>query len=263
MSGFIRTYPYLMASLMFLAAGVVAVAASGGARRRAVLLSGLLMMPFSFSSLVFEPSYWQPKRLVGSLVGIEDAALTFGCGALAWFVAAAAQRRSLIVALVPRQVLGRYLAGAAAGLALGPLCRLAGLGPMTTIIASFIVFGAGLLCIGGRRWPLAVAGALGFTPLYFALMKVAFVIDPEIIELWNADVLWGPKLLGVPVDEIAGAVVAELDVEALVAGAAGFGFAGPLFFGYAIGARLPVASVPPRTGGAFEAGRAPGGETSC
>jgi len=118
----------------------------------------------------------------------------------------------------------RYLLGTLGGLSIGGICRLCGVSPMTTIVLSSVLLALGISWLGGGHWPLGVAGLGGFTILYFAVLKAVFTLDPGAANQWNTAVLWGPRVLGVPLDEIAGA--------------AAFGFAWPVFAAYLFDARL-------------------------
>ena len=72
-------YPYLLSSMaLFCVAGGL-LALSPRCRNRA-LLSGLMSMPTSLMSFVFVPEYWQPTRLFGSELGVEDLLFSFATG---------------------------------------------------------------------------------------------------------------------------------------------------------------------------------------
>jgi len=134
----------------------------------------------------------------------------------------------------------RYLLGTVGGLAIAVTGRLSGASSLTATVITFVLFGLSMLRLGGGLWQLGVAGLGGFTAIYFALTKVLFILSPGYINQWNAAGLWGPRVVGVPLDEIAAA--------------AAFGLAWPLFAAYIFDTRLEATAIE----GPNHGGRRPG-----
>jgi hypothetical protein len=104
---------------------------------------------------------------------------------------------------------------------------------MTATILAFTVLTVVILWRRRDLWPLAVTGALGYTLVYVAVLKLWYELVPGFGAQWNAVALWGPMVFGVPLDEVAWA--------------AAFGLAWPTFAAYLFDARLrPAPSSPAR-----------------
>jgi hypothetical protein len=202
-----------------------------------MILSGLLMGPFSLHTLLLEPQYWHPTRVAIFPIGPEDILIAFASGGSVWLISTWLVRENLAVNLNPPRMARRYLMGTLGGAAIGVICWICGASPLTATVITFPLFGLSMLWLGGRLWQLAVAGLGGFTAIYFALIKVLFMLSPGFVNAWNVAGLWGPRVLGVPLDEIVAA--------------AGFGMAWPLFAAHLFDARLevPTTAGPNRRGG--------------
>ena len=224
-----RTYPYLLWSLMLMVVCLLGLSVCPRQQRWPVILSGLLMVPFSVPLMLIEPEYWHPTRVAVFLTGPEDILFTFACGGIVWLMSIWLVRDRLAVNLNAARMARRYLLGTLGGLAIGGACRLAGAGPMTSLVMSFVSFALCVFWLGGRLWPLAVTGLGGFTILYFAVLKAVLTLSSGFINQWNTATLWGPRVLGVPLDEVAGA--------------AAFGLAWPLFAAYLFDARLEALEI--------------------
>jgi hypothetical protein len=228
---FIHTYPYLMLSLTMLGAFLGALVFVPRRFRSTMLLSGALAAPFALSSPLFVPYYWTPTRVAVALTGFEDIAFTFSGAGLAWVGAVWPVRHRL--AFHPRleHIWWRYLAGACFGLAIGGLCRRLGGTPMDATILAF--GGLSAIIVWRRRelWPLALAGAPGYAFVYVPALKFWHVLVPSFGSQWNPEGLWGPSVIGLPLDELAWA--------------AAFGLAWPTFAAYLLDARLRPAPFSP------------------
>jgi len=232
----VLAHPYLVGSLIMLAVFLLGLKVCPRQQRWPMILSGLLMAPFSLPLLWFEPEYWHPTRVALFPIGPEDILFTFACGGVVWLISIWPVRDRFAVNLNPGRMARRYLLGTLGGLAMGGVCRLCGAGPMTAIVLSSALLALCIFWLGGRLWQLAVAGLSGFTILYFAGLKALFMLSPGSVNQWNAAGLWGPQVLGVPLDEIAGAAV--------------FGIAWPLLAAYLFDARLEArATEGPNHGG--------------
>lgn len=187
-------------------------------------LSGLLMLPFAYTSVLIEPTYWLPVRLAVFLTGPEDFIIAFACGGTSLLISIWFLQDRLIFTLDPARMARRYIIGTFSGLTIGGLFRLLGIGPLAAMVMAFVCFGLVVFWLGRRLWQVALAGLIGFTCLYFGVVKTMFILYPDFIQQWNTPNLWGPQIFGVPLDELTGA--------------AGYAAAWPLFIAYVFDARL-------------------------
>lgn len=225
----VHTYPYLVASLVMLAVCLLGLPVCCRKQRLPMILSALLATPCSVHTLALEPRYWHPTRVVFSRFGPEDLLIAFGCGGTVWLISTWLVRDRLTVHLDPRKMAWRYLLVALGVLVVGGICWLLGTRPMTAMIAAFALVVLWILLLESGFWPLALAGLAGFTLLYIAVTKPVITLSPEFASQWNAAGLWGPRFLGIPVDEIAAA--------------AGYGMAWPLFAAFLFDARLRAVAI--------------------
>lgn len=219
-------YPYLGTSLLWLLFCLAAVAVSGGARRMA-FLSAVLSMPSALASVVVVPDYWRPVRVAVFLAGPEDALFSFASGGIAWAVATARLPRPLESTLVPRQALARYFRHMALGSALTLLLLGAGLPVMPAIIVASVAVAAVVAARRPELWPLAAAGAGGFTVAYLAALLTVFALWPGFAGQWDGASLSGLRLLGIPLEELGWALAYGAAWPLLVADACQLRVAGP------------------------------------
>jgi hypothetical protein len=52
-------------------------------------------------------------------------------------------------------------------------------------------------------WPLSAAGAVGFTAYYAVIVVALAVVLPGLQLHWTRENLWGPRVFGVPLEEVA------------------------------------------------------------
>lgn len=221
---FIHAYPYLMLSLTMLLAFFVALLFCPREFRSLMVLSGTLAAPFALTSVLVVPEYWNPSRLAVLLAGPEDIVFAFASAGLAWLASVWSLRHRVTFQPRPGRMWWRYVGGAIGGLAVGDLCWQLGGGP---IMATITAFGALIAVILWRRrefWPLVLAGVVGYALVYVIALKLWYVLVPGFGAQWNVHALWGPMVLGVPLDEVVWA--------------AAFGAAWPLFVAYLFDARL-------------------------
>lgn len=219
----LSAYPYLALSLALLIIFVAGLIVFQG-QRRLMLLSGLLSSPYALASISFVPEYWNPVRVANFLTGPEDIIFSFANGGIVWLLSIWLVQRRITLSLQTGRLLRRYIACTSSGVAFILVCRFSGLGVMTSVMVSVVVLGVLLLWRRGELWPLPVAGAIGFTLLYLVLAGAVSVIWPDFLLQWNADNLWGPSLLRLPLEEVVWAF--------------GYGAVWPLLMAYVFDARL-------------------------
>ena len=234
MGRFIHTYPYLMLSLTLLGVLLAALAATPRRLRSTTLLGAALAAPFALTSPLVVPSYWNPTRVAVFVAGPEDVVFSSASASLAWLASVWWLRRRLTFEPRVDRIWWRYLAGACCGLAVGDSTWRLGAGPITATILAFGVLTALILWRRPGIWPLALAGPLGYALVYAAALKAWHLVVPSFGAQWNSEALWGPTLLGVPLDEVVWA--------------AAFGLAWPVFAAYLFDARLEPAPTTNRRG---------------
>jgi hypothetical protein len=224
-------YPYLLLSMVLAAMAVGLVALLPRSRTRAVY-SGLMSMPSSLLSFAFVPEYWRPSRLVDFELGAEDLVFSFATGVIVWVIAEEGCGGRFVFDRLRVSGMLRHLTCAGIFMAVFlPVWWLGG-GPMDATLAGGATVGLRLLWPCRRLWRLALTAGVGFSLLYFLVLKAVSVTDPEFFLVsWNLDALWGWQLVGIPAEEMAWA--------------AAFGALWPLTVAYAFGARQE-GSVPQR-----------------
>jgi hypothetical protein len=210
---------YLSASLgllaLYLAAWLLWPRGRGGS-----LASAVLMTPFALLGGLFIPAYWQPDHVGTFLpgVGAEDFVFCFACGGLSWMAAGGAVR---VGRPPPGPFLARaglLLAAAAGGVAL--LRLVPGCGVMASFLVGFSACGGWLTWRLGRVGAAARAAA-GFTAAYVLVAALVMRARPESAGFWVEPALLGPRVLGLPVEELAWAY--------------GYGGAWPVLVEYCLG----------------------------
>src|SRR5262249_30244187 len=130
--------------------------------RSGSLLSAVLLTPFALLGAAFVPEYWQPDHVVTVVrgVGPEDFLFCFGCGGLAWMLAAAGGGVRLRGCVPSRGCALRFGAWSGGALGLALLAWSAGCGIMAAVVLGFS--GCGLWMVWGPWLRLGVPGAVGF-----------------------------------------------------------------------------------------------------
>jgi hypothetical protein len=185
---------------------------------RLVWLGGLASMPCFIFLIFFENEYWNPVRIGGWILGIEDMLISYSVGAMVWLALLLFKNQKVIFENPDRQTHKRYLVLAAFSVGSFLIFILIGLAKMTSIIMSYSIIG---LLLFFRKKPLqklAVRGIWRFPLFYLFLVKLFFVLWPDFVFQWNLTSFWGTPILGIPLGEYTWAL--------------SFGFYWPLFVGY-------------------------------
>jgi hypothetical protein len=205
---FATRYAYLACSLAY--AILVVVLARCTVSRvhfRLTILSGLASVP-AFVFLIFlEGHYWNPVRVGGLALGIEDAVISFAVAAMTWYGVALVGGRRLSAPISVRASVRRYVL-AAIGCDITFLAAVwSGIDPMTALLLTCALAAAVLWARRQRNWPLGASGMALFPLTWFAVVKASFWLLPDFVFQWNLAGIWGTPVLGVPSGEIAWSVV--------------------------------------------------------
>ena len=202
MADFLAVHSYLSSNLLGVAVLLLAMLAAGH-HRKAVLAAGSIQSlhaPFAF---LFDNVYWSPQRLGRLTIGIEDMLLSLSLGAGVWFAAVILWRDHIVYRATLREALLRV--GVIAIVPILPVValRTAGLSMMETNIVTMVGMAAGLALLRPDLLRLAAAALLIYTPYYVLFLYLCGWLFPEFFAIWNGPELWGARLLGLPLDEVA------------------------------------------------------------
>ncbi|MBL8838117.1 MAG: hypothetical protein JNL66_17840 [Alphaproteobacteria bacterium] len=197
--------PYLVGNLIALPMLALAWLAAGP-QRRAMVASGAFCAPLGALSIVMG-DYWSPQRVGGLALGLEDFLFSFQAGASAWFWGSLVVRRSLVVTIALRAMIGRLLGVAIASAAILSILWAAGMsGPAAVFVLSLVIVGA-VLAWRPRLWGVAAATALLFSGTYVLLLWGLFALLPELSSQWPSGAVWATPVFGLPVGEYIWALV--------------------------------------------------------
>jgi hypothetical protein len=199
---------YLWASLIGIAVLLI-VALPFPEARRIAWFSGLMSAPTGVFAPTFT-AYWNPVRLGGGALGIEDFLFCFGSGFNLWLLVAPlpALRRARAV-WDRRQILRRFWPFVLIGWGVYLPLWAGGFNPMTGLIAGLATAGGYALWACPGLWRIAVPGAILYPVLYALVLQAGFAAWPDLRAIWNGGHAWGrPFLLGTPLGELAWAVTA-------------------------------------------------------
>jgi len=172
-------------------------------RRSAAMLSGMFQAPLGLLSPAFTPEYWEPVRLVGARIGIEDILFSFACGGLTWLLASrptGTGRLDLQVDL--RFMLRGFLGFFIPGLIAGAIVRTWGLPIMDAAFVVSLVAGGYLAWRQRRFLRLSWIGGLSFGLLYAGILKLSFLAWPAFPAQWHRSNIWPLDVAGIPLQEI-------------------------------------------------------------
>jgi len=202
---FIQGHPYFFSGLLGLALALAGYSVAGN-QRGAMLVAGLSLIPLAPLAALYEASYWSPVRLGGWRVGIEDVIFVFHSGAQVWLLSVWASRHRVRVNPRAAQFVRRYLGLGSLSVVLLLLCRYSGLDTTTSSLVGLAIAGLTALFLRPQLWPLAPAGAAGYTVFYVAFLNFSFWVWPDLVSYWNPANPWSRLVLGIPLGELAYAV---------------------------------------------------------
>lgn len=202
MAGVLAQHPYLAVNLVGTAVALLAVALAGR-HRGTVLLAGAIETLHAPLTPLFDGVYWSPQRLGGLAMGIEDVLVCFSLGAGAWFCAVLPWQHRLEVTLAWAPALRRLLWIALLPALPAAVLFAAGATVMESLMLATVVTAAALLARRPALWRLPAAALALYVPYYSAFLIASAALVPGFAAMWDGPELWGPRLLGVPVDELA------------------------------------------------------------
>lgn len=213
MAGFARDvliffdhHPYLLAALLGLTPVVLAIALLPRLRGT-IVLAGFVETLHSPFVVHFEDVYWRPHRLGGGSWGLEDVLVSFELGAGVWAAAAALAGRRLNIRIAPWQLIRRLVAVALLGAAAALAVSMLGARVMDTLIVVMAMAALTLAWLQPGLWRLSVL-ALAVYPAYYCLVLwLAISLAPGLEQVWSGPELRGPRIAGLPLEEIAFAAV--------------------------------------------------------
>lgn len=219
MVGWIYHYPYFFANILLLIiVMLIGKIFLNQHQFKLVFLGGMANTPCFLFLVFLEGEYWNPVRLGGWKLGIEDALISFIVGALVWLSILISKNQKIFYINPDLQTHKRYglLAGFSVGFFL--IFIFAGFQKMTSLILSISIIGLFLFFRQKKLRVLAVKGIWKFPVFYLILVKFLFFLWPGFLFQWNLSSLWGTPILGIPLGEYTWALA--------------FGFYWPLFVGY-------------------------------
>jgi len=185
-------------------------------QRRFMILSGIFSVPFALFSVVFIPEYWNPEKIGGLIIGIEDILFSYATGCIVWIIASLISKLNFNFNFRLSSVLKRYFLVTCSGIFLGLLLWTSNMYIMTATIIVITIVGVVLLVYYKKLWFFLLSGALGFTIFYMVSIYLILSFWPRFIFQWSSGCLSGIVVFEIPLEEIIWAFV--------------FGAVWPIFF---------------------------------
>ncbi len=172
--------------------------------RRAMVYGSCLAIPPTFLEPVFLDDYWRPPSLFGLLdtygLSIESFFFSFAFGGLApvgyRLLRPLAKDARAETSLHLHRYLALYSMFGAAELLLP-------FGSMTNIVLTQLLVMAFLLGRGEERTSMMMTGAFGALGYAAALLTFVAVFPDFMGNVYSDRHLWGPRLSGIPLEELA------------------------------------------------------------
>jgi hypothetical protein len=169
------------------------------------------MMVFSPLAHIYQEEYWSPVRLGGWTLGLEDAIVSFSLGSLIWLASVwryqAIINLDIKVGFFSKRLVALCFTG---GLLFGVMWA-AGVGAMTASILTHFILAVIILILQKELLTISIMGALVYTPFYCVLLYTASLIVPDFFSIWSGYNQWGPRVGGLPLEDIvwAGSLAAS------------------------------------------------------
>lgn len=198
---FVLEYPYLFVVLLGLPAVILGYVLVPF-QRRMMLVSGLTLTAFAPFLVLFEGSYWSPRRIVDVIPAPEDLVMNFSIGSLVWLCAAVAAGRSIQIDFRWPMFLVRTAVLTTVSLASMFAFSFAGLGIMMAhIVTGFLMLIPLVLIAPGLR-AMIIGPLLFYPPYYYFVLYLAGSVSDNFFQIWNGPELIGMRLFGLPVEEL-------------------------------------------------------------
>lgn len=169
--------------------------------RREILLSGMAGALPGATAPAFESSYWNPVRLGGGPLGIEDLLCGFMVTSFIWAGHCVAFQEE-------RRVMGSrvfwwrcLILGIPSALPFLTLYWLRWDGLFLAIVQPLTIL-AVVLWWRPSLWPFCLSGLFSFAVFWWASLRICFWISPGFLQQWNLDAWFGVRAGGVPLGEV-------------------------------------------------------------
>ncbi|MCB1487467.1 MAG: hypothetical protein KDJ88_08420 [Bauldia sp.] len=209
-------HPYLLSSLLGVP-GVLIAFAAAGQFRTSIFVAGLVNTLYGLPVASFDAPYWTPNRIGGFPVGVEDVIVSFSLGAGVWFAAILPFGRQMTITGRWPEGLARFAWIGVGGMAFVLLARMIVPVYMPALLLVMIAMAFVLGWLRPHLLPPALAALLVYPVYYAAILYLTEAIVPGFFDIWDGPELWGPRLFGLPVEEIV-FVAAFSFTFALIAG---------------------------------------------
>ncbi|RPH53201.1 MAG: hypothetical protein EHM85_00065 [Desulfobacteraceae bacterium] len=204
----IKSQPYLAANILYLIWLVIGLFLVVPLKQRMiVIVSGLISIPCFPFLVLFENNYWVQNRLGGWVLGIEDAICSFAVAAMVWLVISALFRNRISSKISMRGAFNRYISSAGISVFIFLILFSVEFLPMTALVLCNLIVWVMLIFLRRDLLLFSLSGMLAYGFVHFLLMKSCFLFIPDFILTWNAGNIWGTPVIGVPLGEIAWAMI--------------------------------------------------------
>lgn len=192
---------YLVGTLMILAVLAI-IAALWTSQRRMIVCSAILSAPNALSALLVVPHYWQPPSVLVIGIALEDVLFMVGVGGFAWVYAVLTVHSRIVVSPDAGGVIRRYVWVLLGCGVLGTaIAQLPGPDRMHAILLLMALVPIVGVAMRPELWPMAVLGGVLSAASYASTMVLGAWLWPEFMRLWRPQNLFGPALMGVPLEE--------------------------------------------------------------
>ena len=202
MGGFsFAAYPYLSTELIGLP-GLALAFIIARTWRLEMLFAGMVLVPFSSLALLHQPDFWNPKRLGGMSLGVEDALYLFQSGAFAFLGARLVRAEGGLRRLTERVVWNRLAIVTSLGAAALAAARSAGLSMFDATVVTMVAVTLAIVAIRPKLTIAGLAGALCYGSYHYANLRIGLALWPDFANAWSPG-YWAEPMLGVPRGELA------------------------------------------------------------
>ena len=215
-------YPYLCMTAAGALATTIMVVLSRK-QGKMILLSASAGLPPAVFAPAFEGCYWNPKRLLGGGIGIEDFLCGFMvAGVLWWGICRVPRFRNRDAD--PGRFWKRYLVISAPAITASYAAYFADMDGLTLALIGPLIVILLLAYLDLSLWRYSVAGLVIFLVFWWANLKLHFLLWPQFPGEWNQAVWFGRTFAGVPLGELIWAAAFGLCWPALMAWCMGVTF---------------------------------------